>query len=69
MCGKNFLIYVHIPKKCIECIIFTRAPVPHLKLQVEVFENLFPPKTEGVEGSYHLLNQNSVRKYEDDLEH
>ena len=50
MCGKNFSIYgVHIPQKCIECIIFTHAPVLHLKLQVEVFENLFPLKTEWVE--------------------
>ena len=24
--------------------IFTLAPVPHSKLQVEFFENLFPPK-------------------------
>ena len=70
MCGKRFSIYgVHIPQKCIECIIFTHAPVPHLKFQVEFFENLFPPKTEGVEESYDLLNQNSVRRYEDDLEH
>ena len=25
--------------------IFTHAPVPHSKLQVQFFENLFPPRT------------------------
>ena len=33
------------------------------------FENLFPPTAEKGEGNYDLLYQNSVRKYEDDLEH
>ena len=35
------------------------------------FENLFPPTAEkgGGNGYYDLLYQNSVRKYEDDLEH
>ena len=33
------------------------------------FENLFSPAVERVGGSYDLLFQNSVRKYEDDLEH
>ena len=33
------------------------------------FENLFPPTTERGGGNYDLLYQNSVRKYEDDLEH
>ena len=48
---KNISIYgVHIPRKCTESIwIFTHAPVPQLKLQVEFFQNLFPPKTEGLE--------------------
>ena len=70
MCGKNFSIYgVYIPRKCIECIIFTHAPIPHLKLQVDFFENLFPHKTDRVGGSYDLLYQNSIIKYEDDLEH
>ena len=32
-------------------------------------ENLFPPTAERGEGNYDLLYQNSVRKYEDDLEH
>ena len=33
------------------------------------FENLFPQTTERSGGNYDLLYQNSVRKYEDDLEH
>ena len=33
------------------------------------FENLFPPTAERDGGNYDLLYQNSVRKYEDDLEH
>ena len=37
-------------------------PVPHPKLLVEFFEDLFLP-------GYGLLYQNSVRKYEDDWEH
>ena len=50
MCGKNFSIYgVHIPRKSLNLCFFTHAPVPHSKLQVEFFENLFSPKTEGVD--------------------
>ena len=33
------------------------------------FENLFPPTTERGGGNYDFLYKNSVRKYEDDLEH
>ena len=43
--GGRFSIYgVHIHRKCVESISFTHVPVPHLKLQVEFFENLFPPR-------------------------
>ena len=50
MCGKKFSIYgVHTPQTCNECIIFTHALLPHLTIQVEIFENLFPPKTDRVE--------------------
>ena len=49
--------------------IFTHAPVPHSKLQAEFFENLFPPTAERSGENYDLVYQNSVRKYEDDLEH
>ena len=69
MCGKNFSIYgVHIPRKSLNLCFFTHAPVPHSKLLVEFFENLFPPR-QGVGGSYDLLCQNSIRKYEDDFEY
>ena len=33
------------------------------------FKNLFPPTVERDIGNYDLLYQNSVRKYEDDLEY
>ena len=33
------------------------------------FENLFPPTAQMGGGNYDLLYQNSIRKYEDDLEH
>ena len=42
--------------------IFTHAPVPHSKLQAEVFENLFPPKGERGGENYDLLYQSSIRK-------
>ena len=64
MCWKSFSIYgFHIPRKYIESMHFYSCPVPHSKLQVEFFENLFPPRQKG----WRKLN--SVRKYEDDLEH
>ena len=45
MCGKKFSIYgVHIPRKSLNLCFFTHAPVPHSKLLVEFFENLFPPR-------------------------
>ena len=44
---------------------FTHDPIPHSKLQTELFGNLFPPIAErGIE-NYDLLYQNSNRKYED----
>ena len=49
--------------------IFTHAPGPHLKLQAEFFENLFAPTAEWGEENYDLLYQNSIRKYEHDVEH
>ena len=47
---------------------FTHAPIPHSKLQVEFLENLFPQDERGG-GNYELVYQNSIRKYEDDIEH
>ena len=45
--------------------------MPHspLKTPAEFFENLLPPTAERDGESYDLLYQNSIRKYEDDLEH
>ena len=48
--------------------IFNHALVPHSKLQVEFYENLFPQNEMGG-GNYDLLYYDSIRKYEDDLEH
>ena len=49
--------------------IFTHVPIPHSKLHAEFFENLFRPTAERGGENYDLLYQNSIRKYEDDLEH
>ena len=49
--------------------IFAHAHFSHSKLQAEFFENLFPPTAEGGGEIYDWLYQNSIRKYEDDLEH
>ena len=48
--------------------IFTHGPVPQWKLQEEVFVNLFPSTAQRGGENYNLLYQDSVRKYEDDLE-
>ena len=48
--------------------IFTHTPVPHSELQAEFFGNLFPLTAERGRQNYDLLYQNSIRKYEDDLE-
>ena len=42
--------------------------ITHSRKQVS-FENLFPPTAERGGENSDLLYQNSVRKYEDDLEH
>ena len=68
MCGKGFSVYGVriIPGKSLSLCFSTHAPVPHSKLLVKFFVS---PKTERVGGSYDLLYQNSIIKYEDDLEH
>ena len=49
MCGENFSIYgVHIPRKSLNLCFFTHAPVPHSKLLLEFFENLFSQERSGV---------------------
>ena len=70
MCGESFYIYgVHIPRKRIESKHLYSWPPSHRKLLAECFENLFPPAAERGGETYDLLYQNSIRKYEDDLEH
>ena len=50
MCEKIFQFMVFtFPKNALNLCFFNHAPVPHSKLQVEFFENLFSPKTEGVD--------------------
>ena len=41
----------------------TRSPTQHS------FKNLFPSTAKRGGGNYDLLDQNSVRKYQDDLKH
>ena len=49
--GKNFQFMVFTLENEFNLCIFTHAPVLHSKLQVQFFENLFPPraKNKGVE--------------------
>ena len=63
---KIFNLWFHIPRKCIESMHFYSCPSS--PTWVEFFENLFP-QDERDGGNYDLLYQNSIRKYEDDLEH
>ena len=42
-------LLTHIPRKSLNLCFFTHAPVPHSKLLVEFFENLFPPRQKGLE--------------------
>ena len=42
--------------------------IPHSPRQ-RSFENLFPPTAERGGGNYELFYQDSIRKYDDDLEH
>ena len=48
--------------------LYKQKEITHSPRQYS-FENLFPPTAEWGGGNYDLLYQNSVRKYEDDLEH
>ena len=71
MCGKKFSIYgVNIPRKCIESRHFYSCPSPQLKTpsRKKLLSSCFPQDERGV-GNCDLLYQNSIRKYEDDLEH
>ena len=57
------------PKNVLNLGIFTHAPVLLSKLLAKFFENLFPPTAERGGENYDLVYQNSIRKYEDNLEH
>ena len=46
---KFFNLWCHIPRNSLNLCFFTHAPVPHSKLLVEFFENLFPPRQKGLE--------------------
>ena len=50
---KKFQFMVFILENKLNLCIFTHAPVPHLKLQVQFFENLLPPRAtkKGMEGT------------------
>ena len=65
-----FQFMVFTLENALNLCIFTHAPVPYSKLQVQFFENLFLPrvKKKGVEETMICL-KNSIRKDEDDLEH
>ena len=60
---ENFSIFI-------ESMHFHSCHSPPLKTLGRIFGKSVSPKNEGVYiGSYDLLYQNSIRKYEDDLEH
>ena len=71
MCGKKFSIYgVHI-RKCIESMHFYWLPSSALRTPCTIFwkKSVSPQGQEQPGGgNYDLLYQNSIRKYEDDLE-
>ena len=54
-----------IPRKCIESMHFYSYPSPPLKIPGRIFWKSVFPRTEG----FALFYQNSIKKYEDDLEH
>ena len=49
MCGKVFFQFMvfTFPENALNLCIFTHTPVPHSKLKVEFFENLFLPRQKG----------------------
>ena len=61
-------IFHHVWENCLN-LWCSHYGVLDSKLQAEFFENLFPPTVESGGGNYDLLYQNSIRKYEDPLEH
>ena len=69
MCGIKFSIYgVQISRKCIESMHFySRSSSPTQNSGQNFLKICFAQEESGGE-NYDLLYQNSMRKYEDDLE-
>ena len=65
---KFFNLWCSHSWKIIESMLFYSCPSPPLKTLGRIFWKSVSHKTEGVGGSYNLLYQNSIRKYEDGLE-
>ena len=63
----QFMMFT-FPENALNLRTFTHTAVPHSKLHVELLRICFPQDERGG-GNYDLLYQNSIRKYEDDLEH
>ena len=69
-CQKRFKFMVfRFLENTLNLDIFTHASFPYSKLQPEFCEILFPCAVESGGENCDLLSQNSIRKYEDDLEH
>ena len=43
----QFMVFTFLENESLNLCIFTQTPFPHSKLQVEVFENLFPLRRKG----------------------
>ena len=50
----KFIVFTFL-ENALNLGIFTHATIPHLKLQPELFENLFPPTAESGGENYDLL--------------
>ena len=50
----QFMVFT-FPENALNLCIFTHVSVPHSKLQVELFENLFPPRGKGWRKLCNLL--------------
>ena len=70
----NLVVFTHAPPPLSK--LFPKFLSLHLRqgenthsARQHFLENLFSQQQKGEGGNYHLLYQNSGRKYEDDLEH
>ena len=72
MCGKNLSIYgVRIPRKCIEIesMDFYSRPSSTIKTPGRIFWKSISTNTKWVEKTMIWFIKNSIKKYQDDLEH